>query len=87
MPAFRIVQYRNKVTPVKSSIQMLRFWNEMLDAGIPKPVAAASMPMPSYASQCTTNLATLHPMRWMHPNVLLYTLLSYAGPYIASLPT
>ncbi len=76
IPVFRIVQYRNKVTPVESSIEMLRFWTEMLDARIPMPVAAASIPMPRYASQCTTNLAILHPMRWMHPNALLYTLLS-----------
>jgi hypothetical protein len=26
---------------------MLRYWTEMLDAGIPMPAASASMPMPS----------------------------------------
>jgi hypothetical protein len=48
---------------------------------------STSMEVCLRASQCTTDLAMLHPMRWMHPNVLWSTLLSYAARYLATLHT
>jgi hypothetical protein len=48
MPECWTVRHRNKGTQVR--YQMLRYRTERLDAGIPMPVALASMPMPSYAN-------------------------------------
>jgi len=39
-------RYRNKGT--QSGTGMLRYRTEMQDAGMPKPAASTSMPMPSY---------------------------------------
>jgi hypothetical protein len=46
--------YRNKGT--QSSTVMLRYRTEMPDAGMPKPAALASMPVPSYASSSTNEI-------------------------------
>jgi hypothetical protein len=40
------VQYRTKLT--KSGSFLIRYRNEIMDAGMPMPALVSSMPMPSY---------------------------------------
>ncbi len=40
------VLYRTK--PMQSGIFLVRYWNKIMDAGVPMPVLVSLMPMPSY---------------------------------------
>jgi hypothetical protein len=67
------IRYRTK--PAQSGISLVRYRNEIMDAGIPMPALLSSMPMPSYG----LNQYQSDPIRKSFPSKMFFSLCVCSG--------